>query len=67
MSRALDAWASGFDGRAADSRYVRAVLPLSTSATAMPAAGPRSLKPRLRKRQRKVDRASAASVHAVRP
>ena len=54
--------ASGFDGRAADSSDVRVVLPLRTSASAMPPAGPRSLNWRLRKRQKQVKRASAASV-----
>ena len=51
--------------RAADLSVVRVVLPLSASASAMPAAGPRLLLTRLRTRQRKVKRASAASVHAV--
>eukprot|EP00964_Phaeocystis_antarctica_P129168 scaffold93023_cov48-Phaeocystis_antarctica.AAC.2 len=47
-----DARASGFDGRAADQSVLRVVLPLRTSASAMPAAGPRSLRTRLRKRQK---------------
>eukprot|EP00964_Phaeocystis_antarctica_P071957 scaffold43949_cov50-Phaeocystis_antarctica.AAC.3 len=62
-----DARASGFDGRAADLSDVRVVLLLRASASAMPPAGPRLLLPRLRKRQGKVNRASATSVHAVRP
>ena len=38
-----DAWASGFDGRAADVSDVRVVLPLRASASAMPPSGPRLL------------------------
>eukprot|EP00964_Phaeocystis_antarctica_P018375 scaffold10153_cov65-Phaeocystis_antarctica.AAC.3 len=60
--KGLDARASGFDGRAADLSDVRLVLPFRASTTAMPAAGPRSFQPRLRTRQRKVKRASAANV-----
>eukprot|EP00964_Phaeocystis_antarctica_P009611 scaffold5230_cov55-Phaeocystis_antarctica.AAC.3 len=61
-----DAWAGGFDGRAADLSDVRVVLLLSASAIAMPPAGPSSLQRRLRTRQRKVNRASAASVACLR-
>jgi hypothetical protein len=61
-----DAWAGGFDGRAADVSSVRVVLLLRASASAMPPLGPSLLFMSLRKRRReKVKRASAASVHAV--
>eukprot|EP00964_Phaeocystis_antarctica_P071958 scaffold43949_cov50-Phaeocystis_antarctica.AAC.4 len=40
------------DGRAADSSVLRVVSPLRTSASAIPAAGPRLLPPRLRTRQK---------------
>jgi hypothetical protein len=43
-----DAWAGGFDGRAADSSVLRVVLLLRASASAMPPSGPSLLSLRLR-------------------
>ena len=53
----LDAWAGEFDGRAADFSFLRVLLLCRASASAMPASGPSSLVPRLRKRRRQVKRA----------
>ena len=47
-----DAWAGGFDGRAADSSVLRVVLLFRASASAMPPSGPRLLPARLRTRRR---------------
>ena len=47
-TKGLDAWASGFDGRAADQRYSSVVLLLSASASAMPPSGPSLLSSSLR-------------------
>ena len=63
----LNAWAGGFDGRAADLRYVRVVLTFSASASAMPPSGPRLLLKTLHKRRRWVKSVNAASVHAMGP